>query len=317
MPTNMPSEAEHSPVSNRDQPAAPKFFSSTPPSIGENNDRHPVDAAGFESVPGFQMPPPAPPTAPQVRAASELTYREPKATPLSNGPIPLAGHQAAVIDTTLYPWRANAALSIKIPGSGDAFLGSGWFIGPYAVITAGHCVYPWEDGGYQGWAAEIEVTPGLNGINNPVPYGRAVSKAFYCPTGWMATGDPALDYGVILLNQAVGLKVGTYGFATYASSDLLSTIANLSGYPVNSPDGSNPQGRQWYSAGNVTRIESSFVYYNLDTRSGESGGCVYRNIGSQSYAMAIHTSNDGTINRGVRITTAVYKNLQQWQAMRA
>jgi glutamyl endopeptidase len=240
----------------------------------------------------------------RIRSISELTYKP------QVGAAPAA--QTMIVDTTLYPWRVNAALKITVPGTADIFLGTGWFIGPYAVITAAHAVYPQNPGGYSGWAAQIEVTPGLNG--GASPYGSLVSSLFYCPAGWQSDGDVRLDYGVILLNKGMGSEVGTFGYATYSDSDISAAMANLAGYPLNPPDGSG-QGTQWYGAGGVANLDDSFIYYDLDSLAGESGSCVYRNIGDQSYAMAIHTSASGGADRGLRIIEPVYQNLQQWASM--
>jgi V8-like Glu-specific endopeptidase len=310
------SVAAHEPVSSRDETSGPGRFFSSAPSLGGDARRQQVDPAGFEAVAEFQLPQGAPPPPGGIRAASELTYGQP--AEVAAAPFPPgapAANRTPVPDTTLYPWRANAALLITVPGHAESFLASGWFIGPYAVITAAHAVYPREPGGYTGWASQIKIIAGLNGFPNPGPLGEVTSKLFYCPTGWQGSGDQRLDYGVVLLNQAIGLKTGTYGYATYAANDLQSSVANLAGYPVVSPDHSAPQGRQWYGASNVLNVDDSYVYYNLGTLPGDSGSCVYRNIGEQSYAMAVHTSTDGSINRGIRIIEPVYNNLRMWASM--
>jgi V8-like Glu-specific endopeptidase len=120
---------------------------------------------------------------------------------------------------------------------------------------------------------------------------------------------------VVLLPDGLGSQVGTYGYSTYADADLRSAIANLAGYPVAPPDAAQPPGRQWYGANNVSQVDDSFVYYDLSTVAGESGSAVYRNIGSNSYVMAIHTSASSNQNRGVRIIDPVYGNIQQWAGM--
>jgi glutamyl endopeptidase len=216
----------------------------------------------------------------------------------------------------MFPWRANAALKITVPGKSDLFLATGWFIGPYTLITAAHAVYPREPEGFNGWASQIEVIPGSDGFNQLPPFGKSVSSLFYCPDGWQSDGSPELDYGAVILSEGLGNKVGWFGYATYADNDLLTAIANVAGYPVDAPIAGEPQGREWYSAGAVTSVDDSFMYYNLGTQVGESGSCVYRNIGDQSYAMAIHTYASGMQDRGVRIVEPVYQNLQQWAQMR-
>lgn len=310
--------SSHETSSSRDKVTGPELFHSTPPSFGGDERRQTVDARGFEALKGVQLPAALPaPHQQRIRAISELTFWEPELAPDVGALEALtAVARTPVSDTTLYPWRANAALLISVPGESSLFLSTGWFIGPYAVITAAHAVYPRQPGGYTGWVSRVEVVPGLNGFDAARPFGEAFSDNFECPTAWQQSGDRAQDYAVVLLNQGLGSAVGTYGYATYTTNDILSAAANLSGYPIASPDGREPQGRQWYGAGGVTNVDSSFVFYQLGTLRGDSGSSLYRNIGGQPYAMAIHAAIVGGNNRGVRITAPVYANLQRWASMR-
>jgi glutamyl endopeptidase len=307
-------KSAHKPISNRSQISVSPRFLSEGPNLGLG-EPHPSHPNGFEAIPGYRLKPPRE-TKSNLRNISELTYG-PRPFKLQDGEgVPT---QTQVSDTTLYPWRANAVLKVIIPGKVGIFLASGWFIGPCAVVTAAHAVYPREPGIYAGWASQIEVIPGLNGDANPPPFGSFTSNLFYCPDGWQSEGDLRLDYGVVLLNQAVGAQLGTYGYVTYSDDDLRASVANLAGYPEYTPDGSPGHGTQWYDAGNVADVDESFVYYDLETQPGESGSCVYKNVGDQRYAIAIHTAGQGavgTVDRGVRITEPVFENLKQWAPMR-
>jgi len=311
MPTIVSGESAHAPVANRAK-APSRRFSSVDPTMGANNNRHPLDAQGFEAFAGLALPAPAPgPPAPS-RAVSELTFGPPAAAPMAAAP----GQPVEVPDTTVYPWRANAFLKIQVPGRSEIFTGTGWFVGPYAVITAAHAVFIRESGGYVGWASQIEVVPGQNGTGDE-PFGNSLSTAFQCPQGWQSDGDDRVDYGVILLGQGLGSTVGTFGYSTFSDSDILSAVANLGGYPAVPPPPGEPPGRQWFTAGNILQVDDYFVYYQLATAPGDSGAAVYRNIGNNSYVMAIHTSASGTQNRGVRITGPIFDNIQQWASMHA
>src|SRR5262245_49260848 len=116
-----------------------------PPHLGADRRRQSVHPDGFEALPGYM---PAASMEPARRAISELTYGP---SPLRLQTGPLTGMQAAVPDTTLYPWRVSSALRITLPDGRELF-GTGWFIGPRAIITAAHAVYPREPHGYVGWA---------------------------------------------------------------------------------------------------------------------------------------------------------------------
>jgi glutamyl endopeptidase len=306
----------HSAVSNRTRAGATKRFFSREPFLG-NGARHPTDPGGFEAIEGFRIKTPAGRKRPQLRSIKSLTY----GSRFKSQTGKASTSQTQIIDTTLYPWRANCMLKITVPGKNDAFLGTGWFIGPYAVITAAHAVYPREPGVYTGWASLIEVIPGANGSSGASAHNPASSSLFYCPDGWQSDGDLRLDYAAIILNEGVGSQVGSYGYATYSDADLLSAVSNLAGYPELKSDRTPADGTQWYAAGNVVSVDESFIYYYLGAQGGESGSCVYRNIGDQSYAMAIHIgAQEGidpatTLDRGLRITEPVFENLQNWASM--
>lgn len=306
----IPSLGVHTPVGSRDASQPPKRFFSTEPSMPSNRMRQPVNPAGHEALAGFALPPrPAKLAAPRIRSITELTFPKPKASIAAAAPA-LAVTQTVVPDTTAYPFCANCSLHIKIPGSTETFIATGWFAGPYAVITAAHAVFPREPGGYVGWAASIDVVPGQDG-DGTRPNGFSTSSTFFCPIGWQQTGDEHLDYGVVLLPDGLGSQVGAYGFSTYADADLLSSVANLGGYPVIP----QPPGKQWYGANNMMQVDASFVYYEVGASGGESGAGVYRNIGSLPYVMAIHTASSGNENRAVRIIQPVYQNIQSWAGM--
>lgn len=42
--------------------------------------------------------------------------------------------------TSSYPWRVHASLLITA-ADGSTWVGTGWFISPRTLVTAGHCVY--------------------------------------------------------------------------------------------------------------------------------------------------------------------------------
>ena len=66
-------------------------------------------------------------------------------------------------NTSVYPWRVHARCSSR-PRT-TQWIGTGWFIGPHTLITAGHVVYIKNSGvpGRDGWVKRIQVMPGRNG----------------------------------------------------------------------------------------------------------------------------------------------------------
>jgi glutamyl endopeptidase len=307
-------KSRHLPATNVPPSKRARRFCSTAPYFGADGQRFPVNQAGFEAVPGYQPLQMRRQMEFRGRNISELTYGPWRNESLQVGAPLSSGQQTMITNTSQYPWRAMTALKITVPGKEETYFGSGWFIGPYTVITAAHVVYPHETDGYSGWAADIEVVPGLNGGENTAPFGTYHSQSFYCPTGWQNGADLRLDYAAILLDQGVGTHVGTMGYATYSDQDLVNSIVNIAGYPVE-PEGSPAAGTLWYAAGTVSNVDEFFVYYSLATEPGESGSAVYRNMGDRSFVTAVHTAGTDSVDRGLRITEPVYENLQQWATM--
>ena len=213
-----------------------------------------------------------------------------------------------ITNTSAYPWRAHASLLITARDNSQ-WIGTGWFIGPHTLATAGHCVYIKNSGvpGRDGWVKSMSVMPGRNG--NTLPYGSVVSTNFRTVNGWANSGDQNYDYGAIIIPTQLGSTTGWFGFGAWSDSDLVASWANISGYP-----GDKPAGTQWYHSRKVVSVGSRKVYYDVDTAGGQSGSAVYRIISGARYGMAIHAYGGTTTNSGTRITSPVFNNLRAWKA---
>jgi glutamyl endopeptidase len=215
--------------------------------------------------------------------------------------------RAQITNTTDYPWRVHASLLITAADN-NLYMGTGWFIGPHALVTAGHCVFIHDPGTpHHGWVRSIKVMPGRNG--NTLPFGSVTSTDFRTVSEWMQSGDENYDYGAIRIPTELGNTVGWFGFGVYADNDLLASTANISGYPGDKPDGT-----QWYHARQVASVNSKKVYYATDTMPGQSGSAVYRIINGGHYGIAVHAYGGATANSGTRIIRPVYDNLVAWKA---
>jgi glutamyl endopeptidase len=212
-----------------------------------------------------------------------------------------------ITNTTVFPFRAIASLLITA-ADGSRWIGTGWFISPRTLVTAGHVVYIKNSGvpGRDGWVRSITVIPGRNGASEP--FGRAVSTTFRSVTGWTNNGDEKHDYGAIIIPTPLGNTVGTFGFGVYSDADLLRVTANISGYP-----GDKPAGTQWFDARRVASVAPNKVFYDIDTMGGQSGAPVWRVVGSQRIGIAVHAYGGVTANSGTRITPSVNANLISWK----
>jgi glutamyl endopeptidase len=313
MPKTTRTQGPHTPVSNEAaEKAAAAKAASKPPSEGKDPRATKTTPQGTEQIEGFQ------PRA-LMEAAVELTAPDTSklrdiAEASFGTPPPLAetvhgpDNRVQIKTTSVYPWRIHASLLITAADNSQ-WIGTGWFIGPHTLMTAGHVVYIKNSGvpGRDGWVKRIQVMPGRNG--SALPYGSVTSASFRSVTGWANSGDENYDYGAIIIPSELGNTVGWFGFGVYGDADLKASVANISGYP-----GDKPSGTQWYDARKVDSVGARKVYYDIDTFGGQSGSAVYRIINGGRYGVAIHAYGGATTNSGTRITTPVFSNMVAWKA---
>ncbi|MBU1049782.1 serine protease [Candidatus Bipolaricaulota bacterium] len=311
--SKLAAENLHSPTSNEPEEAvilAPKEPVTEPPSEGENRESAPV-ADEVEEVPGHTKSEMklsgtfAIPDLSGLRDIGEASFGEP-------GPVleTVHGHddRVRITNTSVYPWRVHCSLLITARDN-SRWIGTGWFIGPRTVMTAGHVVYIKNSGvsGRDGWVKKIDVMPGRNG--GTLPYGLTTSYSFRSVKGWTDSGSQYYDYGAIILSTSLGNRTGWLGFGVYGDSDLCATTGNISGYP-----GDKPSGTQWYDYHKIASVSSRKVYYDIDTAGGQSGSAVYRIKNGKRYGFAIHAYGGTTTNSGTRIVKPVFDNMVKWKA---
>jgi len=307
----------HTPISSLSKEAAeaptPKASVSRPPAEGKDPKTPKPRADGSEGVKGFKLKLTESAMAESFRAPSTSKLRD--IGEASFGPPPPRAEtvhgpddRVKITTTNVYPWRAHASLLITA-ADGSGWIGTGWFIGPHTLMTAGHVVYIKNSGvpGRDGWVRSIEVMPGRNGSS--LPYGKVTSKNFRSVTGWANSGDENFDYGAIIIPTNLGNTTGWFGFGVFSDSDLTSSVGNISGYP-----GDKPAGTQWYDAHRIASVNARKVYYDIDTFGGQSGSAVYRIMTGGRYAIAIHAYGGATTNSGTRIVKPVFDNMVAWKA---
>lgn len=306
----------HTSVSNiPEEPVRAKkgeFFVAKPvsqqPSEGKDGRSEKANPDGTEAVSGHK----------KTAAAMESIFTAPDTSNLrdigeaSFGTAAEAVHgpddRVQINNTAAFPWRVHSSLLITAADNSQ-WIGTGWFIGPHTLITAGHVVCIKNSGvpGRDGWVRRISVMPGRNG--NSLPYGAVTSNTFRSVNGWINDGNENYDYGAIILPTNLGNTTGWFGFGVYSDSDLLASTANISGYP-----GDKPEGTQWYDSQKIANVNTLKVYYDIDTYGGQSGAAAYRVINGKRYAIAIHAYGGPSTNSGTRIVTPVYNNMVAWKA---
>ena len=304
----------HTPVSNLPESEEAEAGSiSQAPAEGTNPSTNAV-TDGREEVPGHTHREMAgapmrdmftAPTASQLRDIGEASFGPPPPRAETvHGP----DDRVQITNTAIYPWRAHASLLITARDN-SMWIGTGWFIGPHTLMTAGHVVFIKNSGvpGRDGWVRSIQVMPGRNG--GSLPYGSVTSTNFRSVTGWTNNGDENYDYGAIIIPTELGNTVGWCGFGVYSDADLRAVVGNISGYP-----GDKPTGTQWYDARRIASVNSRKVFYDIDTAGGQSGSAVYRIINGGRYGVGIHAYGGSSTNSATRIVTPVYNNMVAWKA---
>lgn len=216
-----------------------------------------------------------------------------------------------IVNTATYPWSAHASLLIEM-ADGSFAIGTGFFIGPHTVVTAGHCVFVQGAASdpRRGWVRSVTVMPGRNG--NLLPFGsvKVGAAGIRSVSGWTGNGDPNWDAGALILPSNLGNQTGTLGFANFSTQTLNSTVANITGYP-----GDKPNGTQWYHSRALSSVSAQRIHYEVDTFGGQSGSAVYRLLNGQRHAFGIHTNGvfpGVPTNSGVRITQPLFDRLKAW-----
>jgi V8-like Glu-specific endopeptidase len=258
--------------------------------------------ATLESVPGYRKPE-APAERLRARAvvdavSGSIPERAVREVVLGND------DRVRVPNVGSFPWRAICALRIT-SRSGQQYVGTGWLISRRTVVTAGHCVFLHDDG---GWPREIAVIPGLSGSREP--FGRFVATRFRSVDGWIRDQANGSDYGVIQLERPVPEEVGFFAFAALDDQTVKGVDANISGYPADRDNAS----RQYYHARRIVKATSSKLLYDIDTFGGQSGSGIWLDLGERGrVAIGIHTTGSSTGNSGTRINADVFSNLRRWK----
>lgn len=206
-----------------------------------------------------------------------------------------------------FPHTAICSLQITAQ-NGKMYIGTGFFVGPRVVLTAGHCVYMHEDG---GWAKSIEVIPALDGSTRK--FSSAISTQFHSLDGWTLNKLTGWDFGAIILpeNAPLGQKTGWFGFG-YRDNDAYFKNLDITtaGYP-----GDKGGRQQWGMSGKsigVTNEGRKFAY-QIDTYGGQSGSPVWEMKNSNYVAVGIHTNGSSTTNYATRILKYLFEYIKQYK----
>ena len=197
-----------------------------------------------------------------------------------------------------YNWICH--LEIKYGDGAEPALGSGFKINlpdmKYTVVvTAGHCVYDKEFGGY---AHEIIVR--CPGHPKPVTVSKQHDHFFAAPE-YISRQDPEYDYGLILLP---GSSNEGFGWSTeITSAELRNDSVTVCGYPKDMTSG---PGSMWSTGGEIIKVIDRQVCYKnraVLIQNTSNGSPVYSWCNGFWMVVAVHTGvdNETSQSHGVRI----------------
>jgi V8-like Glu-specific endopeptidase len=219
-------------------------------------------------------------------------------------------------NTTAAPFSGITQLEITAR-DGRQYMGTGMMVGrtqhASVFLTAAHCVYYHEGGGFP---RKVTLSPGRNG--DAFPFGRYVIEPdqdigeILVPQGWINNRDRTQDYALFIVPDPVQGPEGdvphVFKYAALTDSQLAGKLANIAGFPVDLNNALMFGELLFYHAERITGIEDRIVFYQTDTTGGQSGSPVFHTdpgTGEQRL-YAIHTMGDSyNFNSAVRITPEI------------
>lgn len=209
-----------------------------------------------------------------------------------------------VVKPELFPWNTIVQLIISFPGHQPEG-GTGFYVSPRLIVTAGHCLHKWNEERTSSVAASsVKIIPSY-GIAEPVPDGFQATD-FRADQGWVELADIHCDFGLILVPQDVITPTDWLGPKILGDDDLMNLSFYVSGYAK------DVQGLS-AALGPLRQVTEALLPHVIDTVPGESGGPIFTEAHGGCF-VGIHTAGTNTVNWGVRIRPKINAQIMAWAA---
>ena len=172
--------------------------------------------------------------------------------------------RTAVRSPTTHPYRTIGYVITTYP-NGDNRRGSAYMMGYNAAMTAGHCIYNANRG---GWATRVTFLPARTASSTP--YGPYTASRLRKSSSYPSDSSYS-DWGIIEFSSDLGL--GYMGMRRY-SSVATETSINVTGYPAK-VKGVDDQLDMFTGSGEVLKTGNNQVYVDAYVSPGNSGGPIH------------------------------------------
>ncbi len=233
-------------------------------------------------------------------------------------------NRVLVSNTEIAPFSAIAYIEVSYPVGGPPSHGTAVLISPNVALTAAHCLYDSEKG---GWPTEIEFYPAMTNTTGQLeaPFGYALAREVVMSLPYFENGsNPQWDWGLIRLDSNIGYVSGFLGFQ-YLNITAQDLPIMISGYPADL-NNTLPFINQYYDAGHIYYDETSrtvisnfevyktrYFVYAIDTYSGQSGSPILYYTEGAYRIIGIHTNGFSSSNSGFGITDEVFRFLSTYK----
>ena len=174
-----------------------------------------------------------------------------------------------VADTTVPPYRSVGLIEAQ-SANGNIYYCTGTLVGPRTVLTAAHCLYSHEDG---GWMSEFRFLPGV-ADQETVPFGVFDQEAAYVMNGFVENYQGYYasvlpwDLGILILSEPIG---ETIGWPAYGILEPPQTVLFV-GY-----HGDKPIGTMWQETCEASpeNIDEMVLHHQCYAYPGSNGGPLF------------------------------------------